>query len=64
MPMLHASEFRFTCPRCGTSNSVTAREISDDYQVQCPVCNSSVGAWGSVHSNIDQERLRDHRFAN
>lgn len=63
MPMLHASEFRFTCPKCGTSNSVTAGEISNDYQVQCPACNSSVGAWGNVHSNADENRLHNHRIA-
>ena len=46
MHMVHTSEFRFACPKCGTPNSVTAVEISDKFRVHCRTCHARVGAWG------------------
>lgn len=62
MHLLHVSEFRFTCPRCGTANSVTAREISDDFKVDCTACHASVGAWEYVASRREGAQARNQRM--
>lgn len=63
MHMLHVSEFRFTCPRCGTQNSVTAQEISDEFQVDCTVCHASVGASGYAGSRAEKLQARSRQIA-
>lgn len=51
------SRLSINCPVCGTHNSITASEVSENIQVGCSKCRALIGPWGDVKSKSEnQER--------